>query len=164
MTIQSSLEAETGKLKREVEVLRERLFFLQQITDEAKAEVQKHQEEVAAIRSEGERRIREEQDKLHTRLAESQEKAFRAEKDLAQAQTTAKDLRQRIDVFQTQYAELKQQSDDALSSSKSRPSEADELRVQLLSLKSENSLLKRKAETINQRYKNSDLVSFYLRE
>ena len=154
------LEAETAKLRQEVFVVQERNGFLQRSVDEYRRQLENQQELVTVMRSDYEKRLKDERDVGHSHIQALQERILHADSEKAQAIKEAQCLHESLIAAQSELTTFREQVRNLQSSITERDKQEKDLSIRNHGLQVENTLLLERGNTIGARYDANDLVRF----
>jgi chromosome segregation ATPase len=152
------LEVETGKLRQEVLTVQERNGFLQSSVDEYRRQLENQQELATIMRSEYEKKLKDERDAGYSHIQALQERLLQADLEKAQAVKEAHDLQDSLNTAQRELTTLREQVQNLHNSISEWANQAKELTVRNHALQAENIMLLEKGNTIGARYDANDLV------
>jgi len=152
------LEAETGKLRQEVLTVQERNSFLQRSVDEYRRQLENQQELATVMRSEYEKKLKDERDIGHSHIQVLQERILQADLEKAQAVKEAHGLHDSLITAQSELTTLREQAQNLQKSITEWANQAKGLTVRNHALQAENIMLLERGNTIGARYDANDLV------
>lgn len=154
------MEAETTKLRQEVFVIQERNGFLQSSVDEYRRQLENQQELATVMRSDYEKRLKDERDVSHYHNQAHQERVLQADSEKAQATKEAQRLHESLIAAQSELTTFREQVRNLQSSITERDSREKDLGIRNHALQVENTLLLERSNAIGARYNENDLVRF----
>ena len=152
------MEAETAKLRQEVLAVQERNGSLQRSVDEYRRQLENQQELATAMRSEYEKRLKDERDVGHSHIQALQERMLQADLEKAQAIKEAQCLHGSLITAQSELTTFREQVRNLQSSITEWDNQAKDLSIRNHTLQAENILLLERGNTIDARYDANDLV------
>ncbi|THH14679.1 hypothetical protein EW146_g5687 [Bondarzewia mesenterica] len=156
-TYARTLEAKTGKLQREISVIKEKNKSFEHLLKASQQESDRYRDLLSSAKVECEGRLEEERKNGLARIQDAQEKASQAEQRCAQAQTDAEGARTRLTTMHREMDLLKLQSENASRVSSSYQADVDSLNTQIHLLQTDKLKLTDRAKSIMTRYRTDDL-------
>lgn len=152
------MEAETAKLRQEVLAVQERNGFLQRSVDEYRRQLENQQELATVMRSEYEKRLKDERDVGHSHIQALQERMLQADLEKAQATKEAQCFHDSLIAAQSELTTFREQVWNLQSSITERDNQVKDLSIRNHALQAENIMLLERGNTIGARYDANDLV------
>ncbi|KAI0303246.1 hypothetical protein BC826DRAFT_965799 [Russula brevipes] len=153
----AKLEAATGKLRQDVLAIQERNDALQRSAEDYRRQLESQQELSTVMRSEFEKRLKDEQDGGHSRMQALQGRTLQADMEKAQAVKEVDGLRDALTTTQSELTTLREQLQNIQTSIAEWRNQVNDLTVRNHALQAENVALLERGNTIGARYDANDL-------
>ncbi|KAI0045308.1 hypothetical protein FA95DRAFT_1680555 [Auriscalpium vulgare] len=154
----TNLEAETGKLQRDLVVLQEQHSSLKSRFEEAKGQIQREQDLLAKIQVDCEERLKSERDSAQANLLHAQERMLQTEHAHTISHKECEELRERLSQAHEDKHQIQTQLDASKAVASRREVDINGLSTRIRALEAENAHLSEPGKSISERYKINTLT------